>query len=63
MSPLGSVPVQIDALSIDTIYTESQKVLGVPTGLAHISFSDKALWFNCGTVDYTNNFLGIVAEM
>jgi len=43
VASLGGVPLRTDALGIDVIYTGSQKVLGVPPGLAPISFSDKAV--------------------
>ena len=43
VASLGGVPIRMDAMGIDAIYTGSQKVLGVPPGLAPISFSDKAV--------------------
>lgn len=43
VASLGGSPVRADDLGIDIIYTGSQKVLGVPPGLAPISFNDKAL--------------------
>jgi len=43
VASLGGVPLRTDDLGIDVIYTGSQKVLGVPPGLAPISFSDKAV--------------------
>ena len=43
VASLGGVPVLADKLAIDVIYTGSQKVLGVPPGLAPISFSKKAM--------------------
>ena len=43
VASLGGVPVLADQLEIDVIYTGSQKVLGVPPGLAPISFSDRAV--------------------
>ncbi|XP_059085465.1 alanine--glyoxylate aminotransferase-like [Tigriopus californicus] len=43
VASLGGVPVAADDLEIDVIYTGSQKVLGVPPGLAPISFSPKAV--------------------
>ncbi len=42
VASLGGYPVKADELGIDIIYTGSQKVLGVPPGLAPISFNDKA---------------------
>ena len=43
VASLCGVPLRADDLGIDAIYTGSQKVLGVPPGLAPISFSDKAV--------------------
>jgi len=43
VASLCGVPLRADDLGIDGIYTGSQKVLGVPPGLAPISFSDKAV--------------------
>jgi len=43
VASLGGVPIAMDELGIDVMYTGSQKVLGVPPGLAPISFNDKAL--------------------
>jgi len=43
VASLGGVPIAMDSLGIDVMYTGSQKVLGVPPGLAPISFNDKAL--------------------
>ena len=43
VASLGGYPIRADALGIDVIYSGSQKVLGVPPGLAPISFSDKAV--------------------
>lgn len=43
VASLGGVPVAADDLEIDVIYTGSQKVLGVPPGLAPISFSQRAV--------------------
>jgi len=40
---MGGMDVQADAWSIDVCFTGSQKALGVPPGLAIISFSPKAL--------------------
>ena len=43
VASLGGVPIRADEMGIDVIYTGSQKVLGVPPGLAPISFSEKAM--------------------
>jgi alanine-glyoxylate transaminase/serine-glyoxylate transaminase/serine-pyruvate transaminase len=43
VASLGGAPVYADKMGIDVIYTGSQKVLGVPPGLAPISFSRKAM--------------------
>jgi len=43
VASLGGAPLKADQLEIDVIYTGSQKVLGVPPGLAPISFSPKAV--------------------
>ena len=43
VASLGGVPIAMDDLGIDVMYTGSQKVLGVPPGLAPISFNDQAL--------------------
>jgi len=43
VASLGGAPLLADKLGIDVIYTGSQKVLGVPPGLAPISFSKKAI--------------------
>lgn len=40
---LGGMDVQVDAWGIDVCFTGSQKALGVPPGLAIISFSSEAL--------------------
>jgi alanine-glyoxylate transaminase/serine-glyoxylate transaminase/serine-pyruvate transaminase len=43
VASLGGVPIRVDEMGIDVIYTGSQKVLAVPPGLAPISFSEKAM--------------------
>ena len=40
---LAGVPVRIDAWGVDVCYTGTQKCLGVPPGLAPMTFSDAAL--------------------
>ena len=43
VAALGGVPLNMDALFIDILYTGSQKVLGVPPGSAPISFGERAM--------------------
>jgi len=43
VTSLGGIPVQLDAVGIDVAYAGTQKCLGVPPGLAPISFSEKAM--------------------
>ncbi len=43
VTSLGGVPVDVDATGIDVCYSGTQKCLGVPPGLAPITFSEKAL--------------------
>ena len=43
VAALGGVPVFMDKMEIDVMYTGSQKVLGVPPGLAPISLGEKAV--------------------
>lgn len=43
VTSLGGVPVNVDGVGIDVCYSGSQKCLGVPPGLAPISFSAKAM--------------------
>lgn len=40
---LAGVPVKVDAWGIDVCYSGTQKCLGVPPGLAPMTFSDRAL--------------------
>jgi alanine-glyoxylate transaminase/serine-glyoxylate transaminase/serine-pyruvate transaminase len=40
---LGGVPVEVDGWGIDAVYSGTQKCLGVPPGLAPVSFSDRAV--------------------
>jgi alanine-glyoxylate transaminase/serine-glyoxylate transaminase/serine-pyruvate transaminase len=42
VTSLGGVPVDVDANHVDVAYSGTQKCLGVPPGLAPITFSDKA---------------------
>lgn len=43
VTSLGGVPVEADARGIDVCYSGTQKCLGVPPGLAPITFSPRAL--------------------
>ncbi len=43
VTSLGGIPVEVDATGIDVCYSGTQKCLGVPPGLAPITFSGKAL--------------------
>ena len=40
---LAGIPVEIDAWGVDACYSGTQKCLGVPPGLAPVTFSDRAL--------------------
>jgi alanine-glyoxylate transaminase/serine-glyoxylate transaminase/serine-pyruvate transaminase len=43
VTSLGGIPVDVDKVGIDVCYSGTQKCLGVPPGLAPITFSDKAM--------------------
>ncbi len=43
VASLGGAPFSADALQVDAVYTGSQKVLGVPPGLAPISMGPRAV--------------------
>ena len=43
VTSLGGIPLEVDAWGIDAVYSGSQKCLGVPPGLAPLSFSRRAL--------------------
>jgi len=43
VTSLGGVPVEVDAWGIDAVYSGTQKCLGVPPGLAPVSFSPRAV--------------------
>ncbi|MEZ4417850.1 MAG: alanine--glyoxylate aminotransferase family protein [Gemmatimonadota bacterium] len=43
VTSLGGVPVDVDRVGIDVCYSGTQKCLGVPPGLAPITFSPKAM--------------------
>jgi alanine-glyoxylate transaminase/serine-glyoxylate transaminase/serine-pyruvate transaminase len=40
---LAGIPVEIDAWGVDACYSGTQKCLGVPPGLAPVTFSDRAV--------------------
>lgn len=43
VTSLGGIPVELDEAGVDVAYAGTQKCLGVPPGLAPVSFSEKAL--------------------
>lgn len=43
VTSLGGIPVDVDQNAIDVCYSGTQKCLGVPPGLAPITFSEKAM--------------------
>jgi alanine-glyoxylate transaminase / serine-glyoxylate transaminase / serine-pyruvate transaminase len=43
VTSLGGIPVDVDRVGIDACYSGTQKCLGVPPGLAPITFSDRAV--------------------
>jgi alanine-glyoxylate transaminase/serine-glyoxylate transaminase/serine-pyruvate transaminase len=43
VTAVGGIPVEVDRLGIDVCYAGTQKCLGVPPGLAPITFSEKAM--------------------
>ena len=43
VTSLGGIPVDVDARSIDVCFSGTQKCLGVPPGLAPITFSEAAI--------------------
>jgi alanine-glyoxylate transaminase/serine-glyoxylate transaminase/serine-pyruvate transaminase len=43
VTSLGGIPVEVDAWGVDAVYSGTQKCLGVPPGLAPVSFSDRAV--------------------
>jgi alanine-glyoxylate transaminase/serine-glyoxylate transaminase/serine-pyruvate transaminase len=43
VTALGGTPVEVDANHVDVAYSGTQKCLGVPPGLAPITFSERAL--------------------
>ena len=42
VTSLGGIPLEVDGWDIDACYSATQKCLGVPPGLAPITFSDRA---------------------
>ena len=42
VAALGAAPFDMDALKVDIVYSASQKALSAPTGLAPISFNERA---------------------
>lgn len=43
VTSLGGVPVEVDRVGVDVCYSGTQKCLGVPPGLAPITFSPRAM--------------------
>jgi alanine-glyoxylate transaminase/serine-glyoxylate transaminase/serine-pyruvate transaminase len=43
VTALGGIPVDVDAIGADVCYSGTQKCLGGPSGLAPITFSEKAM--------------------
>lgn len=43
VTALGGTPVEVDRIGIDACYAGTQKCLGVPPGLAPVTFSERAL--------------------
>lgn len=43
VTSLGGIPVEVDRNGIDVCYSGTQKCLGVPPGLAPVTFSDEAM--------------------
>jgi alanine-glyoxylate transaminase/serine-glyoxylate transaminase/serine-pyruvate transaminase len=43
VTSLGGIPVEVDGWGIDAVYSGTQKCLGVPPGLAPVSFSSRAV--------------------
>lgn len=43
VTSLGGIPVEIDGWGVDAVYSGTQKCLGVPPGLAPVSFSARAV--------------------
>jgi len=43
VASLAGAPLPVDQLDLDVVYTGSQKVLGVPPGLAPITVGERAM--------------------
>ncbi|HEX5615321.1 MAG TPA: aminotransferase class V-fold PLP-dependent enzyme, partial [Acidimicrobiia bacterium] len=43
VTSLGGIPLDVDGWGIDAVYSGTQKCLGVPPGLAPVSFSSRAV--------------------
>jgi alanine-glyoxylate transaminase/serine-glyoxylate transaminase/serine-pyruvate transaminase len=43
VTSLGGIPVEVDGWGVDAVYSGTQKCLGVPPGLAPVSFSTRAV--------------------
>src|SRR6516164_1753452 len=43
VTSLGGIPVEVDASGVDAVYSGTQKCLGVPPGLAPVTFSARAV--------------------
>ena len=43
VTSLGGVPVEVDRMGIDAVYSGTQKCLSCPPGLAPVSFSERAV--------------------
>jgi alanine-glyoxylate transaminase/serine-glyoxylate transaminase/serine-pyruvate transaminase len=43
VTSLGGIPVDVDGWGVDAAYSGTQKCLGVPPGLAPVTFSDRAV--------------------
>lgn len=43
VTSLGGIPVEVDGWAVDACYSGSQKCLGVPPGLAPVTFSERAV--------------------
>jgi alanine-glyoxylate transaminase/serine-glyoxylate transaminase/serine-pyruvate transaminase len=43
VTSLGGIPVEVDEWTVDAVYSGTQKCLGVPPGLAPVSFSARAV--------------------
>jgi alanine-glyoxylate transaminase/serine-glyoxylate transaminase/serine-pyruvate transaminase len=65
VTSLGGIPVEVDGWGIDAVYSGTQKCLGVPPGLAPVSFSDRAVTRLKGRSNPPQSWyldLGLIAE-